>query len=417
METILHAIQLLENNQSDQAMNILQQYYLSASDDEKFAICEVYMQWGFLAEANEALQELIDKYPDESELKIMLAQNYVELEDDKAAINILNNIHEEDPAYVQALLQLADLYQAEGLFEVAEMKLMMAKKLQPKESIIDFALGEFFFSTGEFKRAITYYEKVFKQHKEIANISIISRLAEANAASGEYEKALEFYQKVKSNNPNELFKHGLTAFYADRKDIAIKVWGKLLDIDPYYHSVYYELATAYDAEGLIENAYEVCQKGIEFDEHHKELQYFAGVLANKLKDFEASMHYVKKAIELDPDYQEAILFLVELLKEDEQYTEIIDLLEQIQAGDTSDPLYSWELARAYYEEDFIEKAAEQYEDAYMLLEEDPIFLKEYGYFLAEQGKLTEANIAFTKYLQLEPSDEEMKEYVQRLSEI
>src|SRR5699024_2648049 len=106
-----------------------------------------------------------------------------DLKDDKLAINLLNDIGEEDPLYIAVLLQLADLYQSEGLYEVAESKLLEAKRFHPTEPIVDFALGELFFSIGEYKRSIIYYEKVFPQTKEVANISIQARLAEAYAAS------------------------------------------------------------------------------------------------------------------------------------------------------------------------------------------------------------------------------------------
>src|SRR5699024_11877433 len=91
-------------------------------------------------------------------------------------IELLTSISEDDPAYLQALLQLADLYQSEGLFEVAESKLLEAKNIQPDEPIIDFALGEFFFSTGEYQRAIIHYEKLPDHMTEIRSEEHTSEL-------------------------------------------------------------------------------------------------------------------------------------------------------------------------------------------------------------------------------------------------
>src|SRR5690625_3106008 len=147
-------------------------------------------------------------------------------------------ISEDDPAYLQALLQKADLYESQGLFEVAEQKLLEAKELAPDEIIIDFALGELLFSIGEFKRALTFYERVNKKESMIANVNINERLAECLANIGEYETALMYFGKLDDKNPDTLFKHGLIAYYAERNAVAIQIWQQLIDLDPYYHTVY-----------------------------------------------------------------------------------------------------------------------------------------------------------------------------------
>src|SRR5699024_6862897 len=119
---------------------------------------------------------------------------YIEMEHDEAAIDLLDQIKEDDEAYVQALVQMADLYQAQGLFEVAEQKLLLAKQKEPNEIIIDFALGELLFSTGAYQKAIAYYERILVHEHEVANVSIYDRLAEAYAAIGEYEEALHIFR-------------------------------------------------------------------------------------------------------------------------------------------------------------------------------------------------------------------------------
>lgn len=420
METIMQAIGLLESGQTDEAIRLLKSFTPLASDDEKLTVAQVYMQWGFLQEAVDLLQNLRLSHPENSEVKLLLADIYIELNDDKAAINLLNDIDPDDPSYVQALLQLADLYQAEGLFEVTEQKLLEAKNLMPEEPVIDFALGEFYFSMGNYKKSIIYYEKLYKQKKEFANVSIDSRLAEAHAAIGEYEIALKYFKKLNSSHPDVLFKYGLTAYYADRKDISIRVWNKVIEIDPYYHTVYYELAKAYRDEEMIQEAYETCQEGLRIDEYNKELLYLAGVLAHQLNEYEECITLIEKAIELDPDYKEAIIYMVELYKTDEEFEKIIELIERIKQVGATDPLYEWELAKAYRElgdPKSDEKALTCYEEAYHMLENDPDFLKDYGYFLAEIGRIADAVTMLEAYLKHEPADVEIEEYLMRLKEL
>lgn len=410
----MEAVHLMENKKTKEAIDLLENHLPTADEDEKFTIAELYIQWGIYPQASYILQDLLQQYPDESELRVMLADIYIELDDDEQAINLLNEIEVDDPAYMQTLIQLADLYQAQGLFEVAEQKLLAAKQVDPEEAIIDFALGELAFSTGEYQKAITYYEKILPKTNEVGNISINDRLAEAYAASGEYELALNYFQELESENPDTLFKYGFTAAHANRNDIAIKAWEHVIEIDPHYLSVYYELAKAYETEERIDEAYETINRGLELDDFNKELYFYAANLAHQVNKNDESEKYSREAVAIDPDYKEAVLFLIELLKDQEKHDEIRELLFEIKRLGADDPLYDWELARAFNELELFKDALFHYDEAYNRLNQDSDFLKEYGYFLTEEGKTEKAIIVFRKYLEFQPLETEVEEFLNRL---
>ncbi|HLR08128.1 MAG TPA: tetratricopeptide repeat protein [Bacillota bacterium] len=416
MDTITKAAKLMEKNQTDEAIALLEDYSSVADDEEKFMIVELYHQWGYIQKAIDLLQALEKKYPMESDIKIMLADMLIEIERDEAAIELLDQVKEDDEAYVQALVQLADLYQAQGLFEVAEQKLLLAKRKEPNEIIIDFALGELLFSIGEYQRAITYYERILPHESQVANVAIYDRLAEAYAATGKYEDALQIFRMSDNKNPDTLFKYGLTAFQANRNDIAIKAWEQVLKIDPYYHTVYLYLAKAYANEKMPDKAYDIAKKGLSVDEFNKELYFIAGKLAYTLRRYDESKDFVRKAVALDPDYKEGVLFLIELFKEEEKFADIIDLINEIQQSGAQDPLYEWELARAHREIESYADALKHYREAYNTLNKDSDFLKEYAYFLVEEGRMDAAIPVFESYLQLEPLDSETEEYLARLKQ-
>ncbi|WP_138416985.1 tetratricopeptide repeat protein [Aquibacillus sediminis] len=414
MEQIHEAIKLMEANKSEQAMHLLESFLPQANEEEKFTIAELYMQWGMLEEAKFILMELSQAYPNESELKIMLADIHIDLEEDEEAINMLNRFTPEDEEYLSALVQLADLYQAQGLFEVAEQKLLEAKNHDPMETLIDFALGELAFSNGEYQKSIPYYEKVYEVQQVMANVEIGSRLAEAYASVGEFEQALEFYQETDSEDPDNLFRYGFIAYRADRLDISIKVWDQLLEKDPYYQSVYLFLAQAKETEGMVEEAYEVAKRGLTVDEFNKELYHLAGMLAHRLGKEQESHQHIREAIAIDPGFKEAVLFLIESYKQAEDHQAIIDVLTNVLEQGEEDPNYKWELAKAYREIESFNDALNQYKDAYNNFKEDPDFLQEYGYFLVEEGRFNEAIEIFSNYLAIDPTDNEIGEYLERL---
>lgn len=414
MDTITKAVHLMENNETKEAIDLLKNHLLTADEDEKFSIAELYIQWGVYQEASNILENLLQHYPDESELRVMLADIYIELDDDERAIDLLNEINADDPAYLQSMIQLADLYQAQGLFEVAEQKLLTAKQLDTEEVLIDFALGELAFSIGEYQKAITFYQRIVLKTNEIANVSINDRLAEANAASGEYELALTYYQDLDSENPDTLFKYGFTATHVNRNDIAIKAWEHVIEIDPQYLSVYYELAKVYEADERVGDAYETINKGLQLDDFNKELYFYAGSLAHQVNKNEESEKYIREAVAIDPDYKEAVLFLIEILKVQEKHEEIRELIIEIKQSGADDPLYDWELARALNEIELYNDALIQYDEAYNRLNQDSDFLKEFAYFLTEEGSTDKAINVFQKYLEMQPLDTDVEEYLDRL---
>ncbi|UFT97617.1 tetratricopeptide repeat protein [Radiobacillus kanasensis] len=416
MEEIHEAILLMEQNQTEKAIDKLEAFLPSANEEERYTIAELYMQWGMLEDAKAIIIELSQRYPKETELKMLLSEIYIDLEEDEEAIDILNQFTPQDEEYMEALVQLADLYQTQGLFEVAEQKLLEAKQIDPSETVIDFALGELAFSLGEYLKAIPYYEKVYLNQTVVGDTEIGLRLAEAYAASGKFEEALTFYQEADSENPETLFRFGFTAFRADRLDISIQVWEQLMERDSQFPSVYYYLAKAYEQEGMPEDAYETAKEGLKVDDFNKELFHYAGVLAHKLGRSEEGYQLVNQAIELDFGFKEAVLFLVENYKHDQNEEEIVQLLQRVIENGEDDQQYRWELAKAYRELELYEDALKQYHDAYTNFKEDSDFLKEFGYFLVEEGKMNEAQEVFSKYLEVEPSDHEVEEFLQRLAE-
>lgn len=416
LNPIENVIQLLDDQKVEQALSELESIQQSASEDELFTIAAVYTQWGFLQEAEKLLSELHEKFPSETEVSVMLAEVYIELEKDEQALQLLEDIPSSDAMYPQVLLQLADVYQAQGLFEVAELKLLEAKKIAPEEIILDFALAEFYFSIGSYKQSIPYYESILIKEKEIAQVSIYERLAEAQASIGEYENAFQMYEHVESSDVDFLFKQGFAAYKSKRLEVAITIWEKIIDLDPHYAVVYYYIAKTYQELHMLPEAEEFVLQGLQYDEYNKELHYQTAVISNELQKLEQRNKHIQTAVELDHEYTEAVLFYLNLLNEEEDYEEIIAFTEQLEKENIVEPLYVLERARALIELEVYERANQDYEQIYIHFKNDPPFLKEYSMFLIEEGEIQRALEILEVYITLEPLDEEALEMLSRLKD-
>ena len=416
MNPIDQAIQLIEQDEIKKAVSILRDYVRQASDNDLITIADLFIELGLLDDARSILESLLEDYPDESDIRLVLAEIYIDLENDEQALNHLEAIDQSSDEYIASLMVAADLYQTQGLFEVAEQKLIEAKQLAPNEVLIDFAQAELAFSLGKYDDALFNYRKIHQQNDQIAEVDLTLRIAESLAAIGEFEEALDYYQDVEIDDPEILFRYGFIAYQANRMDIAIHTWEELLKQDPEYGSVYNYLAEVYQEEGLIDQGYQATQKGLEIDPLNKELLLTAASLARKVGQNDESYRLARKAISIDPGYKAGILFLIENYRKEDDFEAIIDLLTHIIEQGEEDGYYKWELAKAYEAEETYDLALKYYQDAYNDFKDDSDFLKAYGYFLVEEGMREEAVQIFTRYLSIDPSDVEIESYLARLKD-
>ncbi|WP_342432124.1 tetratricopeptide repeat protein [Neobacillus sp. FSL H8-0543] len=417
MNRVNKIISLLENGQHNEAIDEYNVVLTNGMPDEKFMLAEELFEFGFLTEAKSLVNSLLEIYPEEGELLVLLGEILVEAGDDEQAILELEKISEQDPSFGQSLLLLADLYQVQGLYEVCERKLLRAKLILPEEVIIDFALGELYSEQGEVSKAIKSYEIVLKEHQEIAGVSLHQRIAELLSASGVFEEALEHYDKALDNKLeiNTLFGYAFTALQAGYNQTAIEKFEELRGLDPEYHSLYLHLAKAYEREEDLANSLKSIQEGIKQDEFNKELFFYGGKIAIKLGKTDQAERYFRESLALDPGFTEAALTLNKLFFHDERYEDVIDLISQLEYVEDEEPQLLWDAALAYNKLDEFSYALDKYESAYTFFKDNEVFLNDYGYFLIEEGKNDRAAEVFKQLLKGDPTNGEYQDLVERLT--
>lgn len=408
---------MLENGQHKEAFTEYNLILQRGLPDEKFQLADELYQLGFLDEARALVENLLKIYPEEGELRVLLAEILVDSSREEEAILILEKISETDPNFGRSLLLLADLYQMQGLYEVCEQKLQKAKQLLPDEVIIDFALGELYSEQGEVIKALEAYETVLKEQSEVAGVNIYQRMADLLSSSGAFEEALFYYDKALDEKLeiNTLFGYGLTALQADYYRTAIEKFEELRELDPDYHTLYLPLAKAYEHEAELENSLIAVQEGIGHDEFNKELYFYGGQIALKLGKEDLAENYFRDALALDPGYTEAALTLNKLLFQQENYEEVVELIHQLDVEEVIEPQFLWDLANAYNKLEKFSDALDKYESAYNFFKNNETFLQDFGYFLIEEGKTDRAAEIFKQLQKNDPTNEEYLDLLVRFS--
>lgn len=412
------AVKHVEDGDIETGLAIIRQLEKESNDEEKFYIGEQLYQWGFIEEAKNSFENLALIYPEEGEVLMMLAEIYIDCEDEEKAISVLENIHADNPVFVRSLLLLADLYQMQGLYEVSEQKLLEAKEIMQDEYIIDFALAELYLSIGDYQKSIPFYKEVMKTAEMVGNISINQRMAEVLTSIGEFEDALYFYDKalVEKFELNTLFGYGFTALHAGYPKTTIEKLTQLREIDPQYTSLYMYLAKAFELEGMLKECLQTIQAGIKADNFNKEILYYGGKIAVKMGKLNEAESFLREALALDPAYMDAIVALGNLLRSESKFHEIIELAEEVgKYGDIPVEL-EWDLGYAKNKLEFYEDAIKCYQLAYNSLKNNEDFLEEFGYILLEDGKRNEALNIFKELLKIEPTHLEISDLILQLEE-
>lgn len=415
------AIQLIDSGNHEAGLIKLDELSKKDDDEQKRTIAEIYYELGLVDRALQLAEDLLFRYPDVGELFVFAADCYIELGEEDEALDMLLEIRESDSAYVQAQLLLADLYQGQGLDEVAEQKLLQAEKKTKDEPIILFGLGEFYLSRGDYLQSIPYFKKVLNDKQFLEDYESLQpylRIAEAYSASGQFEEALIYYEKgtQKKADINGLFGYGFTALQLEDYETTIEQLKRLLELDPDYTSAYPFLAEALRSTKRVGEAIEVLEQGIKKDEFNEELYLEMALAQFQADNMQAGREYLEKAVAINPANITAIKELLLLFLQNEDYEEILELLSFLDDYSEYDPLFERFKAKALYESDDIEGAIKAYNLALAEYDKDEDLLEEAAFAFLELGDRSRGIQLFKQLLILAPEREDIRERLFELEE-
>ena len=364
---------------------------------------------GFYLQAKEIYLKIVENFP---EVNLNLAAIASEDGQIEEAFAYLEEIQANSDWYVSALALKADLYQLEGLTDVAREKLLEALTYS-EDPLLILGLAELDSELENYQEAIQGYVQLDNRSiYEQTGISTYQRIGFAYAQLGKFETATEFLEKALELEYDDLTAFELASLYFDQEEYqkAVLYFKQIDTISPDFEGYEYGYSQALHKEHQVQEALRIAKQGLEKNPFETRLLLAASQFSYELHDASGAENYLLTAKEDAEDTEEIILRLATIYLEQERYEDILDL----QSDEPENLLTKWMIARSYQEMDDLDTAYEHYQELVGDLKDNPEFLEHYIYLLHELGYFEEAKVNAQTYLKLVPDDVQMQELFERL---
>ena len=407
------------------------QQMLQALEEQDLTKAEYYFVKALENDSSDLLYELatylegIGFYPQAKEIYLKIVEDFPEVHLNLAAIAsedgqieesfaYLEEIKSDSDWYVSALALKADLYQMEGLTDVAREKLLEALTYS-EDPLLILGLAELDTELENYQEAIQGYAQLDNRLiYEQTGISTYQRIGFAYAQLGKFETATEFLEKALELEYDDLTAFELASLYFDREEYqkAVLYFKQLDTISPDFEGYEYGYSQALHKEHQVQGALRIAKQGLEKNPFETRLLLAASQFSYELHDASGAENYLLTAKADAEDTEEILLRLATIYLEQERYEDILDL----QSEEPENLLTTWMIARSYQEMDDLDTAYEHYQELAGDLKDNPEFLEHYIYLLRELGYFEEAKVNAKAYLKLVPDDVQMQELYERLQE-
>ena len=397
----------------EQDLNKAEHYFVKALENDPSELLyelATYLEGiGFYPQAKEIYLKIVEDFP---EVNLNLAAIASEDGQIEEAFAYLEEIQPDSDWYVSALALKADLYQLEGLTDVAREKLLEALTYS-EDPLLILGLAELDSELENYQEAIQGYAQLDNRSiYEQTGISTYQRIGFAYAQLGKFETATEFLEKALELEYDDLTAFELASLYFDQEEYqkAVLYFKQLDTISPDFEGYEYGYSQALHKEHQVQEALRIAKQGLEKNPFETRLLLAASQFSYELHDASGAENYLLTAKEDAEDTEEILLRLATIYLEQERYEDILDL----QSEEPENLLTKWMIARSYQEMDDLDTAYEHYQELAGDLKDNPEFLEHYIYLLRELGYFEEAKVNAQAYLKLVPDDVQMQELFERL---
>ena len=308
---------------------------------------------------------------------------------------------------------------AAGLVILAVKSIVFASDKPDTFSLTHYIMAVVYDDLGDVDRAIAEYKKARSADDGAALIHL--NLAVSLIKENDVKAATRELELVEKLAPESVEPHAILAvLYSsqDKVDLALSEYEAALlkasKLSPKDIDIYKSLGILYLKQNKLKEALGVYRLISVLSPYDSEAHFYLGSIYWELKQENLFEKELKKALELNPDYAEALNFLgYEFVEQNRNLRQAEVMIQKAVNLEPDNGAYIDSLGWLYFKKGRIKKAREFLEKAASLME-DPVIYDHLGDVYFKLKEIDQAKLNWQESLKLDPKQESVKKKIENL---
>ncbi|MFH1349769.1 MAG: tetratricopeptide repeat protein [Pseudomonadota bacterium] len=396
-----------------QATQLLEKEVKDRPDQKELSdLLEAYEAMADTGGMISALKRLIEKEPDNADLRLQLASTLEKSKKLQEAINeyesLLELLKKEDSLPVYKTLGY--LYVETNQIEKAIAKYLQAVEMDKNDANLFYNLSTLYERIGKKDQANLYLEKAVGLKSEDMEGRL--KLAEGLIKGSNIIEAERHLKEVLRKNPDSIEALLLMIKVAEKKgdkDALKGIYKKILSHDPKNETIIHNLGVLEYETGLPSESLPYFEKLVKLHPNDIKIHEFLFNLYKKLKKDDLASKEAEILIKLNPKEMGYYHYLFEYLDKRGHYDQMIDIIKKGLISNPKNMDLGEYLVLVYLKTGKENLALEQMMEILKVKPKDLTTLLQLARLQDRQGKLEEAARSYKKILDISPGNEEAKE--------
>lgn len=292
-------------------------------------------------------------------------------------------------------------------------EIIFAVEKKEVRALTQYIIAQIYENEGSIDKAISGYKEALRLDPE--NYTICISLASAYLKKNDIAQAIDYLHLAARINPEAVEAHAVLALLyllQNKQDLAAQEYELAIKNasrqDPKNTTLYKSLGFLYLKQNRLTDAESVFKMLIQLAPSEAEGYFFLAVISERMNNKKATEEYLKKALQVNPDYAEALNYLGYFyVEEGRNLAEAEKMIRKALQFDPDNGAYIDSLGWLYFKQGKLKEARQELERAASLIEDAEVYehLGDVNFKLGDWEKTREN---WQKSLELDPQRESVK---------
>ena len=368
-------------------------------------------------EAEKELKKALESRPSFEPAAVDLGLLYLKQKKNDLAIDVYRNFIRSYPTAVKVRIRLLEILLKEKRYDEADSELQGVLSRQPANQELLMTMGLMYLDAERHERAVELFGKFLETNPEDQRVRFL--LASAFEAGKRHREALDAFERITPASEfyvDARVHMGIMLKNEKKTDEAIRsLKTAIAQKKQAGDYLYILLAALHEEEKDIPEAERVLQAGLADMPKSRDLLYSLGVLYEKTDRFDEAIRQMRRIVELDPDYADALNFIgYSYADRGIHLAEAEALIQKALKLKPGNAYITDSLGWVYFKQNRMDEAVKYLQEAARLMPEDPAIMEHLADAYAATGRVQEALDIYRKTLERNPGKDTLQQKISDL---